>query len=86
MIETYITIPTEVEALKFSLMSLMELVTFTKCTDFKVSMKNGKANCLVTIDGATLLIVEGSYIVKDSNGTIRVFAEDIFNETYIKKE
>ena len=59
---------------------------FTECSNFEFSKKGELFNCLITINGAKLLVIEGSFVVKKSDKTILVMTEDVFNKNYIKKE
>ena len=86
MSDKYITIPTEVEAKKIKKDNHSELVMFTECSNFEFSKKGELFNCLITINGAKLLVIEGSFVVKKSDKTILVMTEDVFNKNYIKKE
>lgn len=86
MSNKYITIPIEVEALQFKKDNLSELVMFIECSNFELSKKGESFNCLITINGAKLLVIEGNFVVKKSDKTISVMTEDVFNKNYIKKE
>lgn len=86
MSNKYITIPTEVEALQFKKDNLSELVMFTECSNFEFSKKGELFNCLITINGTKLLVIEGNFVVKKSDKTISVMTEEVFNKNYIKKE
>lgn len=86
MADKYIAIPIEVEALQFNIANLSELVIFTKCSNFQLSQKGDVYNCLITVDGLKLLVIEGNYVVKDSGGNIKIMTAEIFEKSYIKKE
>lgn len=87
MIEKYISIPEEIEAVQFKITTMSEVVVLSRCTNFQLSQKSGQYNCLVTVnDGEKLLIVEGDYVIRDSLGKISVMKADIFAKSYIKKE
>lgn len=86
MVDRYISIPYEVDALRFTVNSLSELVLFTECSNFELSKKGDLYNCLITIKGKKLLVIEGNYVIKEKDGNIVLMTEDIFNKSYIKKE
>ena len=86
MVDRYISIPYEVDALRFTVNSLSELVLFTECSNFELSKKGDLYNCLITIKGKKLLVIEGNYVIKEKDGNIILMTEDIFNKSYIKKE
>lgn len=86
MVDRYISIPYEVDVLRFTVNSLSELVLFTECSNFELSKKGDLYNCLITIKGKKLLVIEGNYIIKEKDGNIVLMTEDIFNKSYIKKE
>lgn len=82
----YISIPVEIEAIQFSVLTLSDIIVFTQCTNFQLSKKNGVYNCLITVDGVKLLLIEGNYVTKDSDGKISVLTAEVFESSYIKKE
>lgn len=86
MADKYISIPVEVEAIQFSIDTLSDIVLFTECTNFQLSKKNGIYNCLITVDGIKLLLIESNYVVKNSEGAISVVTQEVFDKSYIKKE
>ena len=86
MADKYISIPIEVEAVQFNIDNVSDVVIFSGCSNFQITKKGNMYNCLITVDGIKLLVIEGNYIVKDKDGKISVITEDIFNKTYIKKE
>lgn len=86
MINKYISIPIEVEAVQFKIENVSEVVILSECSNFQIMKKGDIYNCLITVDGVKLLIIEGNYIIKNKDGKISVLTEDIFNKTYIKKE
>ena len=84
---TYISIPEEIEAIQFSPLTLGEIPAFTKCMNFSFTVKGGKYNCLVTVNGGEkLLIIEDDFIIRDKSGIISIMKPDDFNKEYIKKE
>lgn len=84
---TYISIPVEIEAIQFSPLTLGEIPVFTKSTSFSFTIKGGKYNCLVTVNGGEkLLIIEDDFIIRDKSGIISIMKPDDFNKKYIKKE
>ena len=86
MADKYISIPVEVEAIQFSIDTLSDIVLFTECTNFQLTKKNGIYNCLITVDGVKLLLIESNYVVKNSEGDISVVTQEVFDKSYIKKE
>lgn len=86
MINKYINIPIEVEAVQFKIENVSEVVILSECSNFQIMKRGDIYNCLITVDGVKLLIIEGNYIIKNKDGKISVLTEDIFNKTYIKKE
>ncbi len=82
----YVSIPVEIEAIQFSIMTLSDIVVFTECSNFQLSKKNGIYNCLITVDGVKLLLIEGDYVTKNSDGDIAVVTAEVFEQSYIKKE
>ena len=84
---TYISIPVEIEAIQFTPATLGLIPTFTGSTSFQFSVKEGKYQCLITVNnGVKLLVIEDDYIIKDKNGNISIMKPDVFEKTYILKE
>lgn len=86
MINKYISIPVEVEAVQFKIENVSEVVILSGCSNFQIMKKGDIYNCLITVDGVKLLVIEGNYVIKNKDGKISVLTEDIFDKTYIKKE
>ena len=86
MINKYISIPIEVEAVQFKIENVSEVVILSGCSNFQIMKKGDIYNCLITVDGVKLLVIEGNYIIKDKDRKISVLTEDVFNKNYIKKE
>ena len=86
MATKYISIPVEIEAIQFSVATLSDIIIFTECTNFQLTKKNGVYNCLITVNGAKLLLIEGNYVTKNSSGDITVVTAEVFEASYIKKE
>ena len=86
MINTYITIPIEVEAMQYNRDNLNDLIKFTGCSNISIIIKNGKFNCMVTLNEIKLLIIEDDYVVKNADGSINILSQDNFEKLYIKKE
>lgn len=86
MINKYISIPVEVEAVQFKIENVSEVVILSGCSNFQIMKKGDIYNCLITVDGVKLLVIEGNYVIKNKDEKISVLTEDIFNKTYIKKE
>lgn len=86
MINKYISIPIEVEAVQFKIENVSEVVILSGCSNFQIMKKGDIYNCLITVDGVKLLVIEGNYVIKNKDGKISVLTEDIFNKNYIKKE
>lgn len=86
MINKYISIPVEIEAVQFNIGNVSEVVILSGCSNFQIMKKGDIYNCLITVDGIKLLVIEGNYVIKDRDGKISVVTEDIFDKTYIKKE
>ena len=86
MVDTYISIPIEIEAIQFNVNTLSDIILFTECSNFQLSKKGGVYNCLITVDGVKLLLIEGNYVVKNSEGDISVVTEEVFEKSYVKKE
>lgn len=86
MATKYVSIPVEIEAIQFSVATLPEIIIFTECTNFQLTKKGGVYNCLITVDGVKLLLIEGNYVTKTAEGDIAVVTEEVFNKSYIKKE
>ena len=86
MADKYISIPVEIEAIQFSIATLSDIIIFTECTNFQLSKKGGVYNCLITVDGVKLLLIEGNYVTKNSDGAIEVLTAEVFEKSYIKKE
>ena len=86
MINKYISIPVEIEAVQFNIENVSEVVILSGCSNFQITKKGDIYNCLITVDGIKLLVIEGNYVIKDRDGKISVVTEDIFDKTYIKKE
>ena len=86
MINKYISIPVEVEAVQFYIENVSEVVILSGCSNFQIMKKGDIYNCLIIVDGVKLLVIEGNYVIKNKDGKISVLTEDIFNKTYIKKE
>ena len=82
----YISIPVEIEAIQFSTATLSDIIIFTECTNFQLTKKNGVYNCLITVNGVKLLLIEGNYVTKNSSGDINVVTAEVFEASYIKKE
>ena len=77
---------TEIEAIQFSVATLSDIIIFTECTNFQLTKKNGVYNCLITVNGVKLLLIEGNYVTKNSSGDINVVTAEVFEASYIKKE
>lgn len=86
MATKYISIPVEIEAIQFSVATLSDIIVFTECTNFQLTKKNGVYNCLITVNGVKLLLIEGNYVTKNSSGDINVVTAEVFEASYIKKE
>lgn len=86
MATKYVSIPVEIEAIQFSVETLSDIIVFTECSNFQLSKKSGVYNCLITVDGVKLLLIEGNYVTKNSDGDIAVVTEEVFESSYIKKE
>lgn len=86
MATKYISIPVEIEAIQFSVATLSDIIIFTECTNFQLTKKNEVYNCLITVNGAKLLLIEGNYVTKNSSGDINVVTAEVFEASYIKKE
>lgn len=86
MATKYISIPVEIEAIQFSVATLSDIIIFTECSNFQLSKKSGVYNCLITVDGVKLLLIEGNYVTKNSDGDISVVTQEVFESSYIKKE
>lgn len=86
MATKYISIPVEIEAIQFSVATLSDIIIFTECTNFQLTKKNGVYNCLITVNGVKLLLIEGNYVTKNSSGDINVVTAEVFEASYIKKE
>lgn len=86
MATKYVSIPVEIEAIQFSIATLSDIIIFTECSNFQLSKKSGVYNCLITVDGVKLLLIEGNYVIKNSDGDISVVTEEVFESSYIKKE
>lgn len=86
MATKYISIPVEIEAIQFSTATLSDIIIFTECTNFQLTKKNGVYNCLITVNGVKLLLIEGNYVTKNSSGDINVVTAEVFEASYIKKE
>ena len=86
MATKYISIPVEIEAIQFSTATLSDIIIFTECTNFQLTKKNGVYNCLITVNGMKLLLIEGNYVTKNSSGDINVVTAEVFEASYIKKE
>lgn len=86
MINKYISIPVEVEAVQFKIEDVSDVVVLSRCSNFQITKKGDIYNCLITVDGIKLLVIEGNYVIRNKEGKISVVTEDIFNKTYIKKE
>lgn len=86
MATRYISIPVEIEAIQFSTATLSDIIIFTECTNFQLTKKNGVYNCLITVNGVKLLLIEGNYVTKNSSGDINVVTAEVFEASYIKKE
>ena len=86
MATKYISIPIEIEAIQFDITTLSDIIVFTQCSNFQLSKKSGVYNCLITVDGIKLLLIEGNYVTKNSSGDIEVITKEIFEKSYIKKE
>ena len=72
MATKYINIPVEIEAIQFSTATLSDIIIFTECTNFQLTKKNGVYDCLITVNGVKLLLIEGNYVTKNSSGDINV--------------
>lgn len=86
MINTYITIPIEVEAMQYNRDNLNDLIKFTKCSNVNVTIRNGKFNCTATLNEIKFLIIEDDYVVKNADGSINILSQDNFEKLYLKKE
>lgn len=86
MATKYISIPTEIEAIQFSVATLSDIIVFTECSNFQLSKKGNVYNCLITVNGLKLLVIEGNYVIKNQNGDIEIMTAEIFEKSYIKKE
>ena len=86
MADKYISIPVEIEALQFNVANLSELVIFTGCTNFQLSKKGNVYNCLITVNGMKLLVIESNYVIKNTSGDIEIMTADVFEKSYVKKE
>lgn len=86
MATRYISIPIEIEAIQFSVATLSDIIVFTECTNFQLSKKGNLYNCLITVNGLKLLVIEGNYVIKNQNGDIEIMTAEIFEKSYIKKE
>ena len=86
MATKYISIPVEIEAIQFSTATLSDIIIFTECTNFQLTKKNGVYNCLITVNGVKLLLIEGNYVTKNSSSDINVVTAEVFEASYIKKE
>lgn len=86
MATRYVSIPVEIEAIQFSVKTLSDIIIFTECSNFQLSKKSGVYNCLITVDGVKLLLIEGNYVTKNSSGDINVVTAEVFEASYIKKE
>lgn len=86
MVETYISVPIEVQAMQFNANNVTELVEFTKCTAFQLVIKNNVYNCTITVNGVKLLVLETNFVIKNTDGSIQILSQEIFNNKYIKKE
>ena len=86
MATKYISIPIEIEAIQFDITTLSDIIVFTQCSNFQLSKKSGVYNCLITVDGIKLLLIEGNYVTKNSSGDIEVITKEIFEKSYVKKE
>lgn len=87
MATKYISIPVEVEAIKFDITTLSEIIIFSECLNFQLSKKGNLYNCLISLGGGVkLLVIEGDYVVKDADRNISVVISEIFESSYIKKE
>ena len=86
MATKYVSIPVEIEAIQFDVTTLSDIIVFTECSNFQLSKKSGVYNCLITVDGVKLLLIEGNYVTKNSNGNISVVTAEVFESSYIKKE
>lgn len=86
MVNKYLTIPEEVEAIQFNVGSLSEIVMFTECDNFELSKKSDKYQLLLTISGVKYLIIETNYIVKRNDGSFAVYPQTDFKSLFIIKE
>ena len=86
MATKYVSIPVEIEAIRFDVTTLSDIIVFTECSNFQLSKKSGVYNCLITVGGVKLLLIEGNYVTKNSSGNISVVTAEIFESSYIKKE
>lgn len=86
MADKYVSIPVEIEALQFNVSNLSELVVFAGCTNFQLSKKGNTYNCLITVNGMKLLVIETNYVIKNASGDIKIMTADVFEKSYVKKE
>lgn len=85
MIEKYETIPHEVEALQFTMMTMGLIPEFTGSTSFNIFIKDGILNAYVVVGGVKMLLILNDYIVKDK-GEILVLKQREFDANYRKIE
>ena len=81
----YETIPHEVDAMQLSFMTLGEISSFTGCSNYTMSVRNGVINVIITVNNVKMLVVQDDYIVKDA-GEILIVKKKDFEQNYRKIE
>lgn len=81
----YESIPHEVEAMQFTMMTIGQIPEFTGSTSFNLFIKDGVFNAYVVIGGVKMLIIQNDYIVKD-DGKVLVLKQKEFETSYRKIE
>lgn len=85
MTERYMTRPTYVDVLKYVEGNRSDVFVFTAgAAEFIIPSNTNQLALYVTTSLGPKRTHPGDYIVKDSEGRLSVYRQDLFEETYIK--
>ncbi len=82
----YISIPEEVDAIQLSLTTALSELPQYATTSNLTLRKDGTVQCVITAGNVQRLVLEGDYIVKDSEGNVTVMKPEKFSLKYVAKE